>query len=104
MTFPPTAPTAGSKAGFLALSQVVGIRHATRRHSVGVDAPWHFLNFLPLPHGQASFRPTPENRAASVAARIAGISAGARFWRRRSDIMRIGGSMWLKKILYPAHR
>ena len=22
-------------------------------------APWHFLNFLPLPHGQGSFRPTP---------------------------------------------
>ena len=20
-------------------------------------APWHFLNFLPLPHGQVSFRP-----------------------------------------------
>src|SRR5437879_13357091 len=22
-------------------------------------APWHFLNFLPLPHGQGSLRPTP---------------------------------------------
>src|SRR6266516_2033079 len=22
-------------------------------------APWHFLNFLPLPHGHGSFRPTP---------------------------------------------
>jgi len=22
-------------------------------------APWHFLNFLPLPHGQGSFLPTP---------------------------------------------
>ena len=21
-------------------------------------APWHFLNFLPLPHGQGSLRPT----------------------------------------------
>ena len=22
-------------------------------------APWHFLNFFPLPHGQGSLRPTP---------------------------------------------
>jgi len=22
-------------------------------------APWHFLNFLPLPHGHGSLRPTP---------------------------------------------
>ena len=22
------------------------------------QAPWHFLNFLPLPHGQGSLRPT----------------------------------------------
>src|SRR5206468_7236234 len=22
--------------------------------------PWHFLSFLPLPHGQGSLRPTPE--------------------------------------------
>jgi hypothetical protein len=24
----------------------------------GPDCPWQFLNFLPLPHGQASLRPT----------------------------------------------
>src|SRR5438552_127370 len=24
-----------------------------------IAAPWHFLNFLPLPHGHGSLRPTP---------------------------------------------
>src|SRR5690606_34186385 len=32
-------------------------------------APWHFLNFLPLPQGHGSLRPTPSNCAiAAVAA------------------------------------
>src|SRR2546426_12442391 len=26
---------------------------------VYIAAPWHFLNFLPLPHGHGSLRPTP---------------------------------------------
>src|SRR6266581_5043707 len=28
-------------------------------HSFYIPAPWHFLNFLPLPHGHGSLRPTP---------------------------------------------
>src|SRR6267378_1475147 len=33
------------------------VRH--RATSVYIAAPWHFLNFLPLPQGQGSLRPTP---------------------------------------------
>ena len=29
-----------------------------RRSAVYAAAPWHFLYFLPEPHGQGSFRPT----------------------------------------------
>src|SRR5215204_5932677 len=32
------------------------------------DAPWHFLNFFPDPHGQGSFRPTFVQSTGAVAA------------------------------------
>src|SRR5215213_8297008 len=32
------------------------------------DAPWHFLNFFPDPHGQGSFRPTLLQSTGAVAA------------------------------------
>src|SRR5882762_3745339 len=37
----------------------VGPRDEERRRVSGyAAAPWHFLYFFPLPHGQGSFRPT----------------------------------------------
>src|SRR5690606_24514034 len=55
---------------------LVVMRPSTRRDRVMRSplpragyAPWHFLNFLPLPQGQGSLRPTPSNCAiAAVAA------------------------------------
>src|SRR5262249_58229988 len=38
-----------------------GERRRARRTSLprqAAEAPWHFLYFLPLPHGQSSLRPT----------------------------------------------
>src|ERR1700716_2982989 len=32
--------------------------HASSGRRDGAYAPWHFLNFLPLPHQQGSLRPT----------------------------------------------
>jgi len=33
-------------------------RHITKPQCSNVDAPQHFLNFFPLPHGHGSLRPT----------------------------------------------
>src|SRR2546428_3160093 len=33
--------------------------YTTLFRSAYIAAPWHFLNFLPLPQGQGSLRPTP---------------------------------------------
>src|SRR5215207_11021237 len=53
------------------------------------DAPWHFLNFFPDPHGQGSLRPTfvqstgavaaPEVASLRVRARPAPTITGSRF-------------------------
>src|SRR5258705_13740299 len=40
-----------------------------------VQAPWHFLYFLPLPHGQGSFRPTLGSCAIDADGRGAGREA-----------------------------
>jgi len=39
-------------------SPPTGFALLTTTHSFGPQAPWHFLNFLLLPHGHGSLRPT----------------------------------------------
>src|SRR5947209_20490381 len=40
-------------------SAAAGTRAGASEPVVYIAAPWHFLNFLPLPHGHGSLRPTP---------------------------------------------
>ena len=51
--------------------------------SASALAPWHFLYFLPLPHGQGSLRPTLGSSRFTV--RIGVVAAGARGPRRFGD-------------------
>ena len=39
------------------------------------DRPWHILNFLPEPHGQGAFRPTPANSSESCPASVVVVAA-----------------------------
>ena len=40
------------------LDRPVGLREVVQLDAGGAYAPWHFLNFLPLPHQHGSLRPT----------------------------------------------
>src|SRR5262249_48773107 len=52
-------------------------------HASGDDAeaaPWHFLYFLPLPHGQGSLRPTLGSARRTVCCFSGGASAAPACW------------------------
>ena len=52
---PGPATLAGSSLGWAAPAPDAPV--AARIVSVNIGPPWHFLNFLPLPHGQGWLRP-----------------------------------------------
>jgi len=73
------------------------------------ERPWQFLNFLPLSHGQGSLRPTPaygfsETDDAGMLRVFSMMLAAGRPLLSSPTIAFIYGSVWLKNVLYPAHR
>ena len=68
--------------------------YTRRARMLSQAPPQHFLNFLPLPHGQGSFRP------ASIVART-GVGAGSRPF---ATSLASGSRLCLKNCFSPEHR